>query len=178
VAVWSLLVLDRTVLWAADCSMGDSSGTSPRVRSTNATILDLLSEGASRSTTFCSLIDVINGSHDIVYVEYGYCNFGRVNGCLLPYIVLSRTERYLRVQVTPDKNRLSHDQRLAIIAHELQHAIEVIQHPEVVDLTTMEKMYRKIGMPLGDGMTVYETSAARAAGDSVLTELLARRSYR
>jgi hypothetical protein len=178
VAVWSLLVLDRTILWAADCSMGDSSGTSPRVRSTNATILDLLSEGASRSTTFCSLIDVINGSHDIVYVEYGYCNFGRVNGCLLPYIVLSRTERYLRVQVTPDKNRLSHDQRLAIIAHELQHAIEVIQHPEVVDLITMEKMYQKIGKPLGHGMTEFETSAARAAGDNVLTELLARSSSR
>jgi hypothetical protein len=148
------------------------------VRSSDANILDLLREGASRSATLCSLIDVINNSHDIIYVEYGYCRFGRVNGCLLPYIVSSRTERYLRVQVTPDKNRLSHDQRLAIIAHELQHAIEVIDHQEVVDLTTMETMFRKIGTPMGDGMTGYETSAARAAGDAVLSELLSRRPNR
>src|SRR5262249_9154748 len=137
----------------------------------------LIAQGAARSATFCALVAIINASHDIVYVEYGYCRFGRVNGCLLPYIASSGAERYLRVLVTPDKNRLSHDRRLAILAHQLQHAIEVIEHPEVVDLTTMERMFRRIGTPQGDGMTGYETSAARAAGDAVLAELLAHRPH-
>jgi hypothetical protein len=76
--------------------------------------------------------------------------------------------------VTPDTTRRSHDQLLALIAHELRHALEVIEHVEVVDATTMEAMYRKIGTP-PIGRAGCETSAARAAGDSVLSELMAKR---
>jgi hypothetical protein len=152
-----------------------AAGTEPaeRVRSTNGTILELLKEGAERSATFRSFIDAINHSTGIVYVEFGYCAFGQLNGCLLPFIAASQGDRYLRILVTPDKNRRSHDQLLALIAHEMQHALEVLEHTEVVDLPTMEAMYRKIGVPLS-GRSGYETSAARAAGDVVLAELLAK----
>jgi hypothetical protein len=80
----------------------------------------------------------------------------------------------LRIVVTPDGNRGSHDQLLALIAHELHHALEVIEHPEVTNISMMEAMYRRIGTPL-TGMTGYETSAARAGGAAVLAELLAKR---
>jgi hypothetical protein len=146
-----------------------------RVRSTNATILELFKEGAERSATFRSLVDAIDHSTGIVYVEFGYCAFGHLNGCLLPFVAASHGDRYLRILVTPDKNRRSHDQLLALVAHELQHAIEVIAHPEVVDVATMEALYRRIGTPETGGLTGYETSAARAAGDAVLAELLAKR---
>jgi hypothetical protein len=79
----------------------------------------------------------------------------------------------LRILVTPDKNRRSHDQLLALIAHEMRHGLEVLEYTEVVDAATMEAMYRKIGTPLA-GLTGYETSAARAASDAVLAELLAK----
>jgi hypothetical protein len=144
-----------------------------RVRSTNATILELIKEAAERSATFRSLVDAIDHSNGIVYVEFGYCAFGHLNGCLVPFIVASHGDRYLRILVTPDKNRRSHDQLLALIAHEMRHALEVLEHKEVVDAATMEAMYRKIGTPLA-GLTGYETSAARAAGDAVLAELLAK----
>jgi hypothetical protein len=145
-----------------------------RVRSTNATILEMLREGAERSATFRSIIDAIDHSTGIVYVEFGYCAFGHVNGCLLPFIASAHGDRYLRILVTPDRNRRSHDQLLALLAHEMQHALEVLEHNEVVDVATMEAMYRKFGKPL-IGLTGYETSAARAAGDAVLNELLAKR---
>ena len=145
-----------------------------RVRSTDATILELLREGAERSATFRGLTDAIAHSTGIVYVEFGYCAFGHVNGCLLPFIASTHGDRYLRIVVTPDKKRRSHDQLLALIAHELQHALEVIAHAEVVDVATMEAMYRRIGTPLTGGMTGYETFAARVAGDTVLSELLAK----
>ena len=74
--------------------------------------------------------------------------------------------------VTPDKNRKNRDQLLALIGHELRHAIEVIEHEEVVDAATMEAMYRKIGTPVTGGALGYETPTARAAGDAVLSELL------
>jgi hypothetical protein len=142
----------------------------PRVRSTDATILHLLQEGAERSTTFRSLVDAIDHSTGIVYVEFGYCAFGHLNGCLLPFIAVSHGDRYLRIVVTADQNRRSHDQLLALLAHEMRHALEVLEHPEVVDVATMEAMYRKIGTPL-TGHSGHETSAARAAGDAVLAEL-------
>lgn len=145
-----------------------------RVRSTNATILELLKEGGERSATFRSLVEAIDHSTGIVYVEFGYCAFGHLRGCLLPFIAVAHGDRYLRILVSPDKNQRSHDQLLALLAHEMRHALEVLDHKDVVDVRTMEAMYRKFGTPL-KGQTGYETSAARAAGDAVLAELSAKR---
>jgi hypothetical protein len=149
-----------------------------RVRSTNGTMLELIKEGRERSAMFRTLVDAIDHSNGIVYIEPGICAFGHLNGCVLPFIAPIRGQRYMRILVTPDKNRVSHDQRLALIAHELQHAREVIDHTEVVDVATMEQMYRRIGTPLTGGLSGYETSEARAAGDAVLLELSAARPSR
>jgi hypothetical protein len=73
--------------------------------------------------------------------------------------------------VTSEKSRLTHDDLLALIGHELQHALEVLEHPEVIDVPTMEAMYRKIGIPIA-GQRGFETSAARAAGTAVHSELI------
>lgn len=154
------------------------SEAAARARSTDATILELLKDGAERSATFQSLVDAIDHSNGIVYVEFGYCAFGHLNGCLLPHIAASHGDRYLRILVTPDKNRRTHDQLLALIAHEMRHALEVLAHPEVVDVATLEAMYRRIGTPLPGQQAGYETSAARAAGDAVLSELLRKRAAR
>jgi hypothetical protein len=145
--------------------------TSSRVRSTNATMLELLKEGRERSETFRTLVAAIDHSNGIVYVEFGYCAFGHLDGCLLPFIASTHGDRYVRGIVTPEKSRLSHDQLLALIGHELRHALEVLEHPEVVDVPTMEHMYRSIGTPIA-GQRGFETSAARSAGSTVLAELL------
>ena len=137
-------------------------------------MLALVREGAERSATFGTLVDTIGRSNGIVYIEFGYCAFGHLNGCLLSYIAPAHGDRYLRILVTPDKNRRSHDQLLALISHELQHALEVIEHVEIVEVPAMEALYRRIGTPETGGLAGYETSAARAAGDATLSELLAR----
>jgi hypothetical protein len=140
-------------------------------------MLQLIKEGTERSVTFRALVDDINRSDGIVYVERGICAFGRVNGCVLPFMTATHGNRYIRILVTPDIHRVSHDQVLALIAHELQHAREVIEHADVTDVATMEAMYSKIGTQL-IGQKGYETSAARAAGDTVLGELLAKHASR
>ena len=140
-------------------------------------MLELLREGADRSVTFAALLAAIGRSNDIVYVEFGHCAFGHVDGCLLPFIASTAGSRYLRVLVTPDRNRRAGDQLLALIGHELQHAREVSEHPEVVDAVTMEAMFHRIGSPLHH-LRGYETSAARAAGDAVFLELLRASSAR
>ena len=114
------------------------------------------------------VVEAIDHSAGITYVEFGFCAFGHLNGCLLPFIARVQGDRYLRVVVSPDKNRRSHDQLIALIAHELQHALEVIEHEDVVDAATMQAMFRKIGVSVKGG---YETAAAGAMGDRVLAEL-------
>lgn len=165
--VVAALALNLAVAMPANAQAADTA----RVRSTDPVLSALLREGAERSTTFAGLVDAIGRSNGIVYVEFGYCARARLDGCVLPYLASSNGDRYLRVLVTPDGNRRNRDQLLALIAHELRHVNEILEHPEVVDVATMEALYRRIGRPETGGLSGYETSAARAAGESVIREL-------
>src|SRR5919201_2622661 len=97
------------MLLVASASFGAAvdGGSPPRVRSTSAQILELIREGRERSSTFNVLVEAIDRSNGIVYVEFGFCAFGHLNGCLLPYVRLVQGERYMRVIVTPDRNQRS-----------------------------------------------------------------------
>ena len=169
-----IVILSAVIVCMAAPSTQAATPDAPRVRSTDAEILALLREGADRSATLSRLVDAISRSDGIVYIEFGYCAFGHLNGCLLPFMASSHGDRYLRILVTRDRNRRTHDQLLALIAHEMRHALEVLEHAEVVDVATLEAMYRTVGTPITGQSRGYETSAARAAGDAVLAELLVK----
>src|SRR5689334_17788379 len=72
---------------------------SSRVRSSDSRIRALFDEGSARSPTFRKLLEAISRSNGIVYVEFGYCAFGHLNGCLLPFVAALGGARYLRVIV-------------------------------------------------------------------------------
>jgi hypothetical protein len=165
------LALVALVLGATAPSASASTDDLSRVRSTDASILPLVREGMARSTTFRGLVEAIEQSNGIVYAEFGICAFGRLNGCLLPFLEGSHGDRYLRVVLSADARRCDHDQLLALIAHELRHALEVLDHPEIVNAAGMEALYRRIGTPETGGLMGYETSTARAAGSAVMSEL-------
>jgi len=147
------------------------------VRSTNTVVSALIREGSMRSPSFRRLLDRVSEANGIVYVEFGHCAFGHLNGCLLPFLVPTTGGRYLRLVVTPDKTRVDHDGLIALLAHELQHALEVLAHPDVVDLDSMLAMYAQIGRPLS-GRSGYETSEAHAVQDGVASELRTDRARR
>ena len=173
-----LLVLTSALVCTFTWPVDAATDVPAHVRSTDSEMLQLIKEGTERSVTFRALVDDINHSDGIVYVERGICAFGRLNGCVLPFIAATQGNRYIRILVTSDMHRVSHDQVLALIAHELQHAREVIEHADVIDVATMEEMYRRIGTPLTGHRSGYETSEARAAGDTVMGELLAKHASR
>jgi hypothetical protein len=166
--------LGVALLCCYDVSVRASTDVTPHVRSSNPVLLRLIEEGTERSTTFRRLVDAINMSSTIVYVEFGFCAFGHLDGCLLPYVTESHGTRFVRAIVTPDRTRRSHDQLLALIGHELQHVVEVTQHDEVVDVRSMQMMFARIGTPVKTARTGYETSAARDVGDAVLSEVSRR----
>jgi hypothetical protein len=73
-----------------------------------------------------------------------------------------------------DERRLGHSNRqISVMAHELQHALEVAEAPEVTDAASLVDLFRRIGYvkaESGRGIA-YETKAARGVGDRVAEEL-------
>jgi hypothetical protein len=61
---------------------------------------------------------------------------------------------------------------VAILGHELQHAVEVANAPWVVDEASLAEEYRRIGFPshADHGMS-FESRAAIDAGQRVLRDL-------
>jgi hypothetical protein len=92
--------LAATQMTVASADGADTSAS--RVRSTDRAILEALEEGRVRSATFRALLETIEHSDGIVYVEFGFCAFGHLDGCLLPFIASTQSDRYIRIVVTSD----------------------------------------------------------------------------
>jgi hypothetical protein len=140
------------------------------IRSSDRALNELVAEGYARSATFQGLVDAISITNTLVYVEAGICAFGHLRACLLPFMATTDKARYLRVVLTRPLDAAKKDRLIALIGHEMQHALEVAERPEVIDVTSMIAMCRRIGFPL-KGRAGCETSAARAAGTAIFEEL-------
>ena len=77
--------------------------------------------------------------------------------------------RFVRASVRPD---LRARETLAMIAHELQHVVEVIEHPEVRSERELADLYGRIGHTIGSAGGRWDTTAALQTGDRVRIELL------
>ena len=75
--------------------------------------------------------------------------------------------RYLRIQIRAD---LSRREAIALIGHELQHAMEIAAATEVRDSSAMSRLYKRIGHT-SNGEHTYDTEAAQNTGRVVRREL-------
>jgi hypothetical protein len=114
-----------------------------RVRSTERYMIELIREGYDRSATFRQLVDALQRSNVIVFVQPGYCARGRIRSCLVS-VGGSLMERHIRIKVDPQHT--TQFGLIATVAHELQHAVEIAEQPEVVDASGALKLYRQIAL--------------------------------
>lgn len=155
-----LLVLASTAMAAQQ----EPPAAVPRVRSANPAIATLIAAGMTNSRTFRSIIERINASDGVVYVEEGDCG-NAVRGCLRA-IAKSVGNRIVLVRI-----RLLKSDRdvVATIGHELQHALEILSDPTVTDSAAMFRFYTREGRRrLGRG---FETAAAVKAEHAVYAEM-------
>ena len=75
--------------------------------------------------------------------------------------------RYVRIQVS---RRLFPDELISVIGHELQHAVELAQHPDVQSEAELIELYRRIGAG-NSTMLRFDTEAAVRIGTQVLREV-------
>jgi len=134
------------------------------VRSTEPRVQEWLRIGAAESRTFRSLLNLLGESDLIVHVQL----VDRLATAGQTYFVnATATIRYVRIEV---EFRSSLTEMVALIGHELQHAVEIAQQPRIRDRQTLALFYK--GMP-GNSMstTVYDSVAARVMEDRVRREM-------
>jgi hypothetical protein len=128
-----------------------------------------LIERASReSASFRGLIDDVNASDGIVYVQDGHC-LDNAHACFIA-VSLAGSSRALWVRVdlkTSDPDWYV----IGSIAHELRHTLEVLAVPSVRSTPAMQSFYRWAGFK--GSAKGYETQAAIATGNAVRDEVRA-----
>ena len=134
------------------------------VRSSSSDLTALIAQAGERSATFRGLLDTINASDSIVFVEAGACGHG-VRACFVS-VAASGAYRYMRVVV--DTRKADWD-LMGSIGHELRHTIEVIGAPRVRDNVSKHFFYEQIGTR--GTATARETQVAVDAGNTVRAEV-------
>ena len=160
--LYAVLVVATTLIPSAGWSQG--APTMPRVRSENASIAALIAAASAGSTTFRGLVEAINDTNGIVYVESGQCGHG-VRACLTHSIQVAGPHRILHVVVNLRRDRT---ELCGAIGHELYHALEVLREPGIT--TTTQMFFHLYGISMS-ATGRFETRAARDAGFQIEREL-------
>src|SRR5437762_12569216 len=114
----------------------------PHVRSGQPEIAVLIATGLSQSSTFRRLVETLNESDVIVYV-HPKLRHPALRGYLCHNVAARGGHRYLHVAIdmhgTPAR-------LIALLAHELQHAVEVASDTNVRDAAAVEHLFERISL--------------------------------
>ena len=140
------------------------------VRPMTRELKQLVDSGYRQSHTFRSVVEGLVGSFVIVHiVPATSLPTGLAGG--LHFVTTASGYRYLRISMRTD---LSPSVLIAMLGHELQHALEIGQAADVVDLATLRDHYRLTGVEscLDSLHECYDTLGAQTTGRSVYAEVL------
>jgi hypothetical protein len=138
--------------------------TSVRVRTEEPALAQLIRDATDRSATFRRLVEAIGATDGVVYVVRDRCR-PPLRACLVFGIAVAGPNRILRVIVD---DRKPDSEALVSIAHELQHALEVLSHRDVTSGAAMHSLFERIGTWREHS---FETDAAIKVGEAVRSEL-------
>ncbi len=153
---------------AADPVAVASPPLSARLRPQSPRVATWLTRGLERSPTMRALAQQVERGDVIVYLEIAYALDPGVAACVT-WMAASPSTRYVRVSMRPN---LREADAVAMLAHELQHVVEVIDHPEVTSSEALAALYRRIGRRTGTKGVAWDTLAALRAGDSARLEIV------
>lgn len=158
---------------APSSMVAPTSGLLP-VRSEDSSIAALLDTMSVQSATLARLMREISEHQGIVYVVPGRCPVRGLKGCLLHLVHDADDVRYLWIRVAPSDDRVA---LVSTIAHELQHAVEVLQQPSIRTSREVVEFYRSWPSHAFAGVwgpfRSYETAAAIEVAGAVRAELTA-----
>ncbi len=155
--VLSLLLLPSAVV----------AGTSLTPRPVDPVAAEAFAQALERSEIVRTLVATLEASNVIVHIESSRTMPLGIGG-MTRFVTARGGYRYVRISF--DAQLWGRD-RIAILAHELQHACEVAQS-SAADMASIRKLFDQTGHHMG---MYYETQAAASTERSVLAELRASR---
>ena len=130
-----------------------------RVRSDSSFITAAIARGSERSLVFRQLLEKIDASDGLVYVDEGICGHG-VFACLLHTMQIAGPHRILRIRI--DRREVVGCHVAGSVDHELQHAIEVLSDASIRSGAAVFDYFDRKG-----ARGSFETAAATRAGVAV-----------
>lgn len=140
------------------------------VRSPEPQLQKLILAAAARSVSFDDLLHRLDAADVTVYL---ICS-AFAEGPPAPRLsFLSRvgTWRYLVVHL---RCPMSDNQQIVMLAHELQHAVEIADAADVVDQGSMLRYYMRVGIEVSHGaarIRAFETASAQTTAELVRRQL-------
>ena len=114
----------------------------------------LLTEGIERSPVIYDLVEKLQASDEVIYLSYtGLREIPRARTQLMSS---APGVRFLKIDINVT---VAPFERLPLLAHELQHAVEIAAATDVRDEEGLRQLYKRIGLSGEPGR--YETAAAR-----------------
>ena len=135
----------------------DAAADVPHVRALDPQTATVLADGMARSAEFRRLVDRIESLDGIVFIRAGVDprrSRDRLGGFLSQQVTCVRGFRLLHIVVAPQ----SRGRAPAVLAHELQHAVELLEEPRACIDADVEALFARIGFQVRAG--VVETEAA------------------
>jgi hypothetical protein len=146
---------------SATTAPGDAAyATGDRLRPQGDRVAHWLREARRRSPTVRRLVQRIEQSDVIVYLDINRALAPNVAACLT-WMAATNSRRIVRASF---RMNLGVNDAIAMVAHELQHVVEVIDHPEVRSTGTLLDLYTRIGHATGTDGLRWDTADAVALG--------------
>jgi hypothetical protein len=163
------LSLFTAILLSLGLPAGVYAEKGPHIRILDHELKALFDQGLVQSPTLRALVAEIERAQVLVFAE---CNLRLPSGIAgrLNFVTSVNGVRYVRVAIDCT---MAPRAQVSLLAHEIQHALEVATHPDVVDVDAMESLYEGIGFPTTrDGPARhFETAAAKAVQRAVNAEM-------
>lgn len=158
-----------TVLLAALLCCFHPLHTDPNLRTDDPTLAPLIADGRRMSPTFRELAERLQRTDVVAYLRLVDADEPGSTGRIC-FLSAAGHRRYLVIKI---RRGLPPRGFIALVGHELRHALEIADAPQVRDQASMARLYERIGLDLGvhDGRRCFDTGAAVAAGRRVLEEL-------
>jgi hypothetical protein len=171
-AVASALFIGEVRAATAVSKNDEARGTTTQhLRFENGRLEQLVRKSLDDSKTLRTLLERVEASDLVVYVR---CD-PRLDGALsghMSFLTRAGNTRFLLIRVRYLGSRLT---QVALVGHELRHAVEVADTPAIVDLASFDQEYGRLGYVnvngSRNGVVVYETEEAERTGEQILREL-------
>jgi hypothetical protein len=164
-----LVTLASLVLVSVTSAPVSGADHIPRLRTTDRHIRALLDAGLAHSPLLRALVQRLASGDVVVYLQCARLS-PRLDG-QLTFVSAAGGFRYVVVHLALDR---PWHRQIAALGHELQHAVEIAEQPDIIDHAALARAFTRIGfarLPRQHGVRSFDTLAAMAVGERVRRDL-------